>query len=78
MTSTQKLKPTNHTLQEILGGGSLRAALIELKSIIQTPIKRFEESRKPEENESGASAKKESIEDGDIPALYTKVMGKGQ
>nr|CAB3265852.1 protein Smaug homolog 2 [Phallusia mammillata] len=71
----ERFKQLQALENEILGGGSLRAALLELKGVIQTPIKRFE-SKKPETDESGASGKKENIEEGDIPALYTKVMGK--
>jgi len=63
--------------QEILGGGSLRSALQELKTIIQTPIKQFK-SRLPFPTEVGAPGRRDIIEEGDIPSLFTKVMGKGK
>jgi len=49
----------------------LKAALLELKSIIQTPIKRFQPSS------SDGADNREVIEEDNIPAIYTKVMGKG-
>uniref|UniRef100_F6T065 SAM domain-containing protein n=1 Tax=Ciona intestinalis TaxID=7719 RepID=F6T065_CIOIN len=66
-----------HSLEnEILGGGSLRSALLELKSIIQTPIKSFQSSKVESDDVATGGGKKEVIEEGDIPAQYTRVMGK--
>ncbi|XP_078491617.1 protein Smaug homolog 2 [Ciona intestinalis] len=66
-----------HSLEnEILGGGSLRSALLELKSIIQTPIKSFQSLKLESDDVATGGGKKEVIEEGDIPAQYTRVMGK--
>ena len=67
-------------MQEILGGGSLRSCLLELKTMIQTPIKRFESSDSSSNHfveAAGSSGKRDVIEDGDLPSQFTKVMGKG-
>ncbi|CAK8679664.1 unnamed protein product [Clavelina lepadiformis] len=68
----ERFKQLQSLENEILGGGSLRSALLELKMIIQTPIKKFESPPL----EEGVVLKRDVIEEGDIPALYTKVMGK--
>ena len=66
-------------LQEILGGGSLRSALNDLKLILQTPIKCFEAGGRhlPPVDMTGPG-RREMADQGDIPSLFTKVMGKGR
>uniref|UniRef100_H2ZCX7 SAM domain-containing protein n=1 Tax=Ciona savignyi TaxID=51511 RepID=H2ZCX7_CIOSA len=41
----ERFKQLQSLENEILGGGSLRSALLELKSVIQTPIKSFQSTR---------------------------------
>ncbi|XP_039265023.2 protein Smaug homolog 2-like [Styela clava] len=68
--------------KEIPRGGSLRSALNELKSMIYTPIIRFESP--PTEDPTPAQAQnlptpspgQSEILPGDIPGQFTKVLGK--
>lgn len=75
--------------KEIGGGGSIRNALNELKNMICTPIVPFESSLQslvdPEDptpaeavnmNPTIVSASKNEVKPGDIPAQFTKVLGK--
>jgi len=84
IVNIKKLQERFNQLQslekEILGGGSLRSCLMELKSMIQTPIKRFDSSEPSMshfvEASSSTSNKRDHIEEGDLPSQFTKVMGK--
>lgn len=63
--------------KDIMGGGSLRTALLELKNMIHTPIKHYESNDNNLFNDGSAtSSAKDDISEDDIPSQYTKVMGK--
>ena len=63
---------------------NMRQTLLEIKSMISTPIKRFEGS---EENQAPTTTPAtttdeadaaESVADGDLPGLITRLMGKSE
>lgn len=74
--------------REICGGGSIRNALSELKYMICTPIKPFEATAEPIVNPKDPTpaeamhmaptpqVTKNEVQNGDIPAQFTKVLGK--
>lgn len=67
--------------KEIPGGGSMRNALNELKSMIYTPIIRFEpppptEDPTPAQAQNLPTPSPNEILPGDIPGQFTKVLGK--
>lgn len=65
--SVRKLRERQTTLtqleQDVMKGGSLRAALEELRAILITPIK---------------APEPDCLEQDDLPRLFTRVIGKGK
>ena len=64
----------------MLEASNMRHVLLELKTLIATPIKRFEDGG-ADENQAPVSTPSErqgdsDVADGDLPELITRLMGK--